>query len=147
MPVPETPKLTVDIIIEMADRPGRPVVLIERRDPPPGWALPGGFVDVGETLEQAAVREAREETSLDVKLRLLLGNYSDPARDARGHTVSAVYIAEAHGEPAAADDARHLQLFDPADMPPLAFDHARIMADYARYLRTGEVAALQDGDA
>ena len=82
---------------------------------------------VGETLEQAAVREAREETSLDVKLRLLLGNYSDPARDARGHTVSAVYIAEAHGEPEAADDARHLQLFDPADMPPLAFDHTEIV--------------------
>lgn len=147
MPVPETPKLTVDIIIEMADRPDRPVVLIERRDPPPGWALPGGFVDVGETLEQAAVREAREETSLEVKLRLLLGNYSDPARDARGHTVSAVYIAEAQGEPEAADDARHLQLFDPADMPTLAFDHARIMADYVRYLRTGEVAALQGSDA
>ena len=87
---PVTPLLTVDIIIEMVDRPGRPVVLIERRNPPPGWALPGGFVDVGETLEQAAVREAREETSLEVALKTLLGNYSDPARDARGHTVSAV---------------------------------------------------------
>jgi 8-oxo-dGTP diphosphatase len=147
MPVPETPKLTVDIIIEMADRPGRPVVLIERRNPPPGWALPGGFVDIGETLEQAAVREAREETSLDVSLRVLLGNYSDPSRDARGHTVSAVYIAEAQGEPCAADDARNLQLFDPADTPPLAFDHARIMADYFRYLQTGEVAALRGSNS
>ena len=81
---PATPLLTVDIIIEMRDRPGRPIVLIERRYPPAGWALPGGFVDVGETLEAAAVREAREETSLDVALQLLLGNYSDPARDARG---------------------------------------------------------------
>jgi 8-oxo-dGTP diphosphatase len=142
MPVPETPKLTVDIIIEMTDRPGRPVVLIERRNPPPGWALPGGFVDIGETLERAAVREAREETSLDVTLRVLLGNYSDPSRDARGHTVSAVYIAEAQGEPCAADDARNLRLFDPADAPPLAFDHARILTDYLRYRRTGEVAAL-----
>ena len=128
-PMPETPKLTVDIIIEIIDRPGRPVVLIERRDPPPGWALPGGFVDVGETLEQAAVREAREETSLDVTLRVLLGNYSDPSRDARGHTVSAVYVAGAQGEPRAADDARHLQLFDPSETPPLALDHAQIMAD------------------
>ena len=146
-PMPETPKLTVDIIIEMIDRPGRPVVLIERRDPPPGWALPGGFVDVGETLEQAAVREAREETSLDVTLRVLLGNYSDPSRDARGHTVSAVYIAGAHGEPRAADDARHVQLFDPSDTPALAFDHAQIMADYLRYLRTGEVGPLRGSDA
>lgn len=143
MPVPQTPKLTVDIIIEMTDRPGRPVVLIERRNPPPGWALPGGFVDIGETLEQAAVREAREETTLDVSLRVLLGNYSDPLRDARGHTVSAVYIAEAQGEPHAADDAMNLQLFDPADAPPLAFDHARILADYLRYRHTGEVATLE----
>lgn len=143
MPVPETPKLTVDIIIEMADRPGRPVVLIERRNPPPGWALPGGFVDVGETLEQAAVREAREETSLDVTLGRLLGNYSDPSRDARGHTVSAVYIAEARGEPRAADDAKHLGVFDPSDTPPLAFDHAQIMADYVHYLRTAEVTPLR----
>jgi 8-oxo-dGTP diphosphatase len=101
---PVTPQLTADIIIEMIDRPGRPIVLIERKYPPPGWALPGGFVDVGETLESAAVREAREETSLDVTLNLLLGNYSDPLRDSRGHTVSAVYIAEAQGEPRAADD-------------------------------------------
>jgi 8-oxo-dGTP diphosphatase len=133
----------VDIIIEMADRPGRPIVLIERRNPPPGWALPGGFVDVGETLEAAAVREAREETTLDVTLKCLLGNYSDPHRDTRGHTVSPVYIAEARGEPRAADDARNLALYDPRDCPPLAFDHALIIADYLAYLETGRLAPLR----
>jgi 8-oxo-dGTP diphosphatase len=139
---PVTPQLTADIIIEMIDRPGRPIVLIERKYPPPGWALPGGFVDVGETLESAAVREAREETSLDVTLNLLLGNYSDPLRDSRGHTVSAVYIAEAQGEPRAADDARHLALYDPRMTPPLAFDHERIIRDYLYFLDTGRVPGL-----
>ena len=139
---PLTPLLTVDIIIEMIDRPGRPIVLIERKYSPPGWALPGGFVDIGETLESAAVREAREETSLDVTLKLLLGNYSDPLRDTRGHTASAVYIAEAQGEPHAADDARHLALYDPRKTPPLAFDHERIIKDYLYYLDRGNVPGL-----
>jgi len=139
MSTPVTPLLTVDIIIEMVDRPDRPIVLIERRHPPHGWALPGGFVDVGETLETAAVREAREETSLDVTLRFLLGNYSDPARDPRGHTVSAVYIATAGGTPVAADDAAGLALFAPDRVPELAFDHARILADY-RAWRGGRAA-------
>lgn len=143
MAKPVTPLLTVDIIIEMADRPGRPIVLIERRYPPHGWALPGGFVDVGETLEAAARREAREETALEVRLKQLLGCYSDPARDARGHTVSAVYIAEARGAPRAGDDAGHLELFEPAQCPPLAFDHARIVADYRAWLESGRLPPLR----
>ncbi len=144
MPRPVTPLLTVDIVIALTDRPARPVVLIERRNPPPGWALPGGFVDVGEPLEVAAVREAKEETSLDVTLRCLLGCYSDPARDPRGHTVSAVYIAEATGEPVAADDARTIALVDPRAIDrPLAFDHELILADYRHWLDTGEPAPLR----
>ena len=144
MPNPVTPAVAVDVVIELVDRPGRPIVLIERRNPPFGWALPGGFVDVGESLEQAAVREAREETSLVVRLKALLGCYSDPARDPRGHTVSPVYVAEATGEPAAADDARNLDVFDPAQvLPDLAFDHARILEDYRRWRATGEAAPLR----
>lgn len=140
MPRPETPALTVDIIIEMTDRPGRPIVLIERRNPPPGWAIPGGFVDVGETIEQAAVREAAEETSLSVRLDTLLGCYSDPQRDPRGHTASVVYVAEAEGEPCAETDAKSLRLWEVEALPQeLAFDHAQILADYLHYRRTGEV--------
>lgn len=139
MSKPVTPLLTVDTIIEMIDRPGRPIVLIERKHPPPGWALPGGFVDVGESLESAAAREAREETSLEITIKLLLGNYSDPSRDFRGHTASAVYVAESQGEPRAADDARRLALYDPRNTPPLAFDHDRIIKDYLYYLEAGKV--------
>jgi len=134
----------VDVIIEMADRPGRPIVLIQRRNPPHGWAIPGGFVDVGETLERAALREALEETCLRVKLNSLLGCYSDPGRDPRGHTVSAVYVGEAQGEPQAADDAADIGLFTPDALPAdLAFDHARIMADYRVYLATGQTTPLR----
>ena len=129
---PETPALTVDVVIELVDRPGRPVVLIERRNPPPGCALPGGFVDIGETVEAAARREALEETGLEVRLRSLLGVYSDPARDPRLHTVSIVYIGEARGEPRSGDDAAAVRVTSLEDLPPLAFDHARILADYAR---------------
>ena len=143
MSAPRTPLLTVDTVIEMVDRPGRPIVLIERKYPPYGWALPGGFVDIGEQLERAAVREAREETALQVQLMALLGCYSDPRRDARGHTVSAVYVATATGQPQARDDARDLMICDPADCPELAFDHATIVADYLRYRDSGQVAPLR----
>ncbi|MDT8405586.1 NUDIX hydrolase [Sulfuriflexus sp.] len=144
MPAPKTPLLTVDIIIEMVDRGRRPIVLIERRHPPPGWALPGGFVDIGESLEQAARREAREETCLEVKLTRLLGCYSNPARDPRGHTVSVVYIGEARGTPRAEDDARALKLYNHDQLPEkMAFDHADILTDYQRLRDEGIVPALQ----
>jgi 8-oxo-dGTP diphosphatase len=140
---PQTPQLTADIIIEMDDRDGRPIVLIERKNPPYGWAIPGGFVDVGETVTRAAVREAKEETGLDVTLDALLGCYSDPARDPRGHTASLVYIAHASGEPLADDDAANLALFDPARIDvQLAFDHARILRDYLNYRESGIPAPL-----
>lgn len=141
---PVTPLVTVDAIIELADRPGRPIVLIERRNPPLGYALPGGFVDPGERLERAAVREAEEETGLQVTLLQLLGCYSDPDRDPRGHTVSAVYVAEARGEPVAQDDARALGVFDPGQLPePLVFDHRLILADYLAYRESGRTAPLR----
>jgi 8-oxo-dGTP diphosphatase len=143
---PVTPALAADAIIELTDRPGRPIVLIERLNPPLGWAIPGGFVDVGERVEQAAVREAREETGLDVRLRALLGLYSDPARDPRGHTVTAVYVAEASGEPLAMDDARALAIFAPEELPAgLAFDHAAVLADYLVFRAAGSVASLRLG--
>jgi 8-oxo-dGTP diphosphatase len=146
MPAPITPLLAADAIVELADRPGRPIVLIERANEPHGWAIPGGFVDVGERVEAAAVREAREETGLDVTLLALLGLYSDPARDPRGHTVTAVYVAVARGEPQAMDDARALRIFLPDALPSqLAFDHAQVLSDYRAYRAAGTVAPLRLG--
>ncbi|MEK7323220.1 MAG: NUDIX hydrolase [Pseudomonadota bacterium] len=141
MPKPVTPLLAADVIIELADRPGRPIVLIERKYPPCGWAVPGGFVEVGERLEQAAVREAAEETSLHVTLKVLLGCYSAPDRDPRGHTVTVVYVGEARGEPRARDDAKHLALFHLTVLPAtLVFDHEQVLQDYRRYRESGTVA-------
>ena len=142
MPAPHTPLIAADVIIELIDRPGHPIVLIERKNPPPGWAIPGGFVDVGEDVESAAIREAAEETSLQVWLKDLLGVYSDPARDPRGHTVSVVYVAIAVGEPKAMDDARALSVLLPRAFPErLAFDHGAILADYLDYRATGKTPA------
>jgi 8-oxo-dGTP diphosphatase len=138
MPRPQCPPIAADIITEIGDK----IVLIERKNFPLGWAIPGGFVDFGETVEQAAMREAREEISLVVEIRALLGVYSRPDRDPRGQTITIVYVARASGEPRAADDAKTVALFDPRKPPsPLAFDHAEILADYVRFLETGELPA------
>lgn len=144
MPKPITPLLAADAIIQLTDRPGRPFVLIERANPPFGWAIPGGFVDIGETVEQAAIREAREETGLDVRLTALLGIYSNPQRDPRNHTVTAVYLAEATGTPKADDDAKNLDTFTFDTLPAtLAFDHDQVLADFKRYLETESPAPLR----
>jgi ADP-ribose pyrophosphatase YjhB (NUDIX family) len=128
------PVPTVDVIIETPTG----IVLVRRRNPPLGWALPGGFVDEGETVEAAARREAAEETALDVRLRALLHVYSDPARDPRRHTLSVVFVGTADGAPIAGDDADGVGTFPLDDLPAdLAFDHAAILADYSRWLVSG----------
>lgn len=144
MGIIKTPHITADIIIEMVDRPGRPILLIERRNPPHGWAIPGGFMEIGERLEWTAVREAAEETSLSVTLKGLLGLYSEPDRDSRFHTVTAVFVAEASGTPKAADDAKNLRIVAIDDLPtPLAFDHAQVLADYREFRERGRLTPLQ----
>ena len=127
----KSPSPTVDIIIA---QPGRGVVLVERRFEPVGWALPGGFVDYGETVEAAAVREALEETGLSVRLRELLGVYSDPRRDKRRHTISTVFVAVAEDAESilGGDDAARADFFPLNGLPRLVFDHAAILDDFAR---------------
>ncbi len=125
---------TVDIIIELIDQPNRPIILIERKNTPYGWALPGGFVDYGETVENAASREAQEEVSLSVNLIEQFHVYSNPNRDERKHTMSIIFIATATGKPQAADDAQNVQVFDLWELPKnLCFDHDKILADYQNY--------------
>lgn len=122
------PTPTVDIIIELKDQG---IILIKRKNPPRGWALPGGFVDYNESLEEAAVREAREETSLKVKLKKQLHTYSRPGRDLRQHTISTVFVAEGRGIPRAGDDAKEVKIFAKKNLPrELAFDHRQILEDY-----------------
>ncbi len=124
----QNPVPAVDLIIEIE---GQGWVLIERRNPPPGWALPGGFVEVGESLEQAAVREAREETCLEVELLGQFHTYSDPARDPRMHCISTVFVARAKGTPKAEDDAKSVAVFPKDRLPEvMAFDHRKILEDY-----------------
>ena len=138
MPKPITPLIAADAIIELVDRPGRPIVLIERLNPPHGWAIPGGFVDLGEPLDVAAAREAEEETGLPVTLLEQFHVYSDPSRDPRRHTISTVYLATAHGEPRGGDDAAEARAFAWDALPsPIVFDHREILADVRRYLLTG----------
>jgi ADP-ribose pyrophosphatase YjhB (NUDIX family) len=123
----KSPKLTIDIIINIEGK----IVLIKRKNPPYGWALPGGFVDYGETVEKAAIREAKEETSLDLENLEQFHVYSEPNRDPRGHNISVVFTAQGIGEPKAADDAKEIGLFSQNDLPKeIAFDHKNILGDY-----------------
>jgi ADP-ribose pyrophosphatase YjhB (NUDIX family) len=126
--VRRNPVPTVDIIIEL---PGRGIALIKRKNDPIGWAIPGGYVDYGESLEEAAKREAKEEVGLVVTLKRQLHTYSHPSRDARQHTITTVYIATAAGIPEAGDDAHSVGIFTEATLPaPLVFDHAQILRNY-----------------
>lgn len=146
---PQGPLPTVDVVVE-AQAAGQPgVVLIRRRNPPLGWALPGGFIDSGETVDEAALRELDEETGLSGQLVELLGVYSDPARDPRRHTMSVVYVARAEGTPVGADDASEARVVVGEELARLvagqvgvdglglAFDHAVILRDYLRWRETG----------
>jgi len=133
----KNPYPTVDIIIELLDYENK-IVLIERNNEPKGWAIPGGFVDMGESLEDAARREAKEETNLDVNLYVQLKTYSDPKRDPRFHTVSTVFVATASGMPVAGDDAKNIKIYSMGELPDnLAFDHNLILKDYIFYKKNG----------
>ncbi len=124
---PQKPVVTVDAIIETAGG----IVLIKRKNPPAGWAIPGGFVDYGETLEEAVCREMEEETGLNVNLSRQFHTYSDPQRDPRHHTISTIFIATASGKPNAGDDAKEARVFTKDNLPEdIAFDHRQILEDY-----------------
>ena len=132
----KTPFLAVDGIIKLYDENEnfKGIVLIERLNTPLGVAIPGGFVDIGETVENAVVREMKEETSLDITIESLLGVYSDPSRDARFHTASIVYICKAYGTPKAADDAKEVYVYKIDEIPleKLVFDHKKIILDFLK---------------
>jgi len=134
--IPQTPYLTTDGIVKIYDEKEHflGIVLIERKNPPHGFALPGGFVDIGESVEDACKREMKEEISLDVSIESLLGVYSDPSRDPRFHTASVVYICRANAKPVAADDAKKVFVIPLEDLElnKLVFDHSKILQDYLR---------------
>lgn len=140
MPGFRNPLPTVDVFIQL---PNDRFVLIRRKNPPHGWALPGGFVDEGERLDEAAIREAKEETGLDVELTEQFFTYSDPSRDPRKHTLATVFLARAQGEPAGGDDASEARTFGLDEWPQLVFDHGAIVGDVVRYLKTGERRKLE----
>ena len=134
----KNPVPTADIIIEVEGTEG--IVLIKRKNPPHGWAIPGGFVDYGEALEETAVREAKEETGLDVTLVSQFHTYSDPLRDPRHHTITTVFVARASGIPKGGDDAKEARIFTEDALPkPLAFDHELILSDYFRWKESGKL--------
>lgn len=129
----KNPKPTVDVIIEInyQESNEKNIVLIKRKNPPYGWALPGGFVDYGESLENAAIREAKEETNLEIDLIRQFHSYSDPSRDKRFHTITTVFIAKANGVPTGKDDALEAKIFNVNELPSeIAFDHKNIILDY-----------------
>lgn len=135
----KTPHLSADGIIKLYDEHDifKGIVLIERLNEPHGLAIPGGFVDIGETVENALVREMKEETNLDVRILSLQNIYSDPARDPRFHTATAVYICEAKGKPKAQDDAKEIFVYQPKDIPleKLVFDHKKVIEDFLKTLK------------
>jgi 8-oxo-dGTP diphosphatase len=131
----QTPLLTVDIIVRYQEG----IVLIERKNQPHGWALPGGFVEIGESLEDAAIREAKEETSLDIQLVEQFHAYSDPRRDPRFHTATVVFLARGNGIMRGKDDAKRAEVFSEETLPSdIAFDHKVIIADYFNYVKSGK---------
>jgi 8-oxo-dGTP diphosphatase len=132
---PKTPYLAVDGVVRLWEGERfKGIVLIERRYEPLGYALPGGFVEVGETVEKAVLREVKEETGLDAQIVKLLGVYSEPNRDPRFHVVSVVFVLDAYGEPKGGDDAKKAVVFPIEDLPfdKIVFDHAKILKDFLR---------------